>query len=140
MSMHDVEQEAIALAPESGPDPLSRHERGLIGAPVSRLDGPLKVRGEARFAAEFPMDGMAYASLAYSTVASGRIATLDTSEAEAAPGVVLVMTHRNAPRMNAAPGFGTSPLAAAGSTLPVLQDDLVHWNGQPVALVLAETQ
>ncbi|HEY4028430.1 MAG TPA: xanthine dehydrogenase family protein molybdopterin-binding subunit, partial [Candidatus Dormibacteraeota bacterium] len=92
------------------------------------------------FAAEFPMEGMVYASLAYSTVARGRIATLDTSEAEAAPGVVLVMTHRNAPRMNAVPGFGTSPLAAGANGLPILQDDLVHWNGQPIALVLAGTQ
>jgi xanthine dehydrogenase YagR molybdenum-binding subunit len=121
-------------------DPLSRDEQGLIGAPIARLDGPLKVRGEARFAAEFPMAGMVYASLAYSTVARGRLATLDTSAAEAAPGVVLVMTHRNAPRMNAVPPFGTVPLAAAGNSLPIMQDDLVHWNGQPIALVLAETQ
>jgi xanthine dehydrogenase YagR molybdenum-binding subunit len=140
MTMHDVDQEAIALAPEGGSDPLSRHEHGLVGAPISRLDGPPKVRGEARFAAEFPMDGMVYASVAYSTVARGRVATLDTSAAEAAPGVVLVMTHRNAPRMNAVPGFATAPLAAGGSSLPVMQDDLVHWNGHPIALVLAETQ
>ena len=140
MSMHDVEQEAIAIAPERGPDPLSRLERGLIGAPISRLDAPLKVRGEARFAAEFPMDGMVYASVAYSTVARGRIATLDTSAADAASGVVLVMTHRNAPRMNPMPGFGTAPLAAGAHSVPILQDDPVHWNGQPIALVLAETQ
>jgi xanthine dehydrogenase YagR molybdenum-binding subunit len=136
MSIHDI----VAVAPESGPDPLSRREPGLIGAPVSRLDGPLKVRGEAHFAAEFAMEGMLYASVAYSTVARGRIATLDTAEAEAAPGVVLVMTHRNAPRMNPVPAFGTAPLAAGGSSLPILQDDQVHWNGQPIALVLAETR
>jgi xanthine dehydrogenase YagR molybdenum-binding subunit len=140
MSLQDTYQEAIALAPEGGPDPLSRLERGLIGAPISRLDGPRKVRGEARFAAEFSMDGMLYASLAYSTVARGRVATLDTSAAEAAPGVVLVMTHRNAPRMKPLPGFGTAPLAAGAHTVPILQDDPVHWNGQPIALVLAETQ
>ncbi len=68
---------------------------------MSRLDGPLKVKGAARFAAEFPVEGMAYAALAYCTIAKGRIATLDTTAAEAAPGVVLVMTHRNAPRMKA---------------------------------------
>src|SRR5215472_6760986 len=140
MSMQDADHEAIALVPEGGPDPLSRLGRGLIGAPISRLDGPLKVRGEARFAAEFPMDGMVYASVACSTVARGRIATLDTSAAEAAPGVVLVMTHRNAPRMNPMPGFGTAPLAAGAHSVPILQDDPVHWNGQPIAVVLAETQ
>jgi xanthine dehydrogenase YagR molybdenum-binding subunit len=133
-------QDAIAIAPEGGPDPLSLRESGLIGAPISRLDGPLKVRGEARFAAEFPMEGMLYAAIAYSTVARGRIATLDTSAAEAVPGVALVMTHRNAPRMNPVPAFGSGPLAAGVNSLPIMQDDLIHWNGQPIALVLAETQ
>ena len=95
---------AVELAPDAWlpggkPDPLIHHEHGLVGAPVSRLDGPLKVQGKARFAAEFALESMVYATLAYSTISKGRIATLDTSAAEAAPGVVLVMTHRNAPRM-----------------------------------------
>ena len=107
---------------------------------MSRIDGPLKVQGKARFAAEFPMDGMVYAALAYSTIPKGRIATLDTSAAEAAPGVVLVMTYRNAPRMKPTPLFMTSGRAAGGDDLPVMQDDRVHWNGQPIAVVLAETQ
>jgi xanthine dehydrogenase YagR molybdenum-binding subunit len=137
-------QTVIGLAPNSWipggePDPLIHHH-GLIGAPVSRLDGPLKVKGEARFAAEFPVEDMAYAALAYSTIAKGRITTIDTSAAEAAPGVVLVMTHRNAPRMKAPPLLGSAPKAAGQSGLPIMQDDRIHWNGQPIALVLAETQ
>ncbi len=77
---------AVPTAPEgwtpnAGPDPVLRSKHGLIGAQVSRLDGPLKVRGEARFAAEYPMEGMVYASLRYSTIARGRITTLDTSAA-----------------------------------------------------------
>ena len=124
----------------SGPDPLVRTKHGLIGAQVSRLDGALKVRGEARFAAEYVMEGMVYAALRYSTVARGHITSLDTSRAEAAAGVVLVMTHRNAPRMQPPPIFLTAPKAAAGSSLPVMQDDSIHWNGEPVAIVLAETQ
>ncbi len=136
---------AVPTAPEgwtpnAGPDPVLRAKHGLIGAQVSRLDGPLKVRGEARFAAEYPMEGMVYAALRYSTIARGRITTLDTSDAEAAAGVVLVMTHRNAPRMQPPPLFLTAPKAAGGSDLPVMQDDSVHWNGEPVAVVLAETQ
>ena len=133
---------AIPVVPEgkAGPDPLVRAKHGLIGAQVSRLDGPLKVRGEARFAAEYPMEGMVYAALRYSTVARGRITTLDTSAAEAAPGVVLVMTHRNAPRMQPPPVFLTAPKGAGGSDLPVMQDDSIHWNGEPVAVLLAETQ
>ncbi len=92
-------KKAIELAPDSWmpggkPDPLIRSKHGLIGAPISRIDGPLKVQGQATFAAEFPLDGMVYAAVAFSTVPKGRIAALDTGAAEAAPGVVLVMTHR----------------------------------------------
>jgi xanthine dehydrogenase YagR molybdenum-binding subunit len=126
--------------PAAAPDPLVRAQHGLIGAQVSRLDGPLKVRGEARFAAEYLIDGMVYAALRHSTIARGRITTLDTSAAEAAPGVVLVMTYRNAPRMQPPPLFLTGPKAAGGANLPVMQDDSIHWNGEPVAIVLAETQ
>ena len=98
------------------------------------------MRGEARFAAEYVMEGLTYAALRYSTIARGRITALDTSAAEAADGVVLVMTYRNAPRMQPPPLFLTAPKAAAGSDLPVMQDDSIHWNGEPIAVVLAETQ
>ncbi|WP_264479053.1 xanthine dehydrogenase family protein molybdopterin-binding subunit [Acidisoma silvae] len=122
------------LAPEEWipggkPDPLME-AHGLVGAALPRLDGPCKVRGAAAFAAEVAIDDMTYAAFAFSTVAKGRLATLDTSAAEQSPGVILVMTHRNAPRMR--PG-------AAGD-LPLMQDDRIHWNGQPIAVVLAETQ
>jgi xanthine dehydrogenase YagR molybdenum-binding subunit len=138
-------KKAIAIAPNSfipggQPDPIIRHKHGLIGASVSRVDGPLKVSGRAAFAAEFPMGRMTYAALKYSTIARGRIVEIDTAAAEAAPGVVLVMTHKNAPRLNPAPAFMTKPKAVAGDDVPVMQDDQIHWNGQPVALVLAETQ
>ena len=135
----------VPLAPDSWipggvPDPLITHKHGLIGTPVSRLDGSLKVKGAAPFAAEIPLDGMVYAALSYSSIARGRIDTLDTAAAEVAPGVVLVMTHRNAPRMNKPAVFGTSPTAVGPSDLAIMQDDRIHWNGQPVAVVLAETQ
>jgi xanthine dehydrogenase YagR molybdenum-binding subunit len=137
-------QAAIRLAPESWlpggtPDPLiAKH--GAMGAPISRIDGPLKVAGKARFAAEVQVDGLLYAAVAFSTVARGRIATIDTAAAEAAPGVALVMTYRNAPRMKPPALFGTSATAAGPSNLPVMQDAEIHWNGQPVAVVLADTQ
>ena len=139
-----VMKKAIELAPDAWlpggtPDPLM-HKHGTIGQAVSRIDGPLKVGGKARFAAEVPMEGLVYVALAYSTIARGRIVTLDTSEAEAAPGVVLVMTHHNAPRMKAPALMMTKPKAAGSSDLPIMQDDEIHWNGQPIALVLAETQ
>ncbi len=140
-----VMKKAVQLAPDSWmpggrPDPLITHKHGLIGAPVSRLDGALKVRGAARFAAEFPLETMAYAALLYSTIAKGRIASIDVTEAEAAPGVVLVMTYHNAPRLKAPPLFGTAAKASAGDSIPVMQDERIHWNGQPVAVVLAASQ
>ncbi|BCB17791.1 dehydrogenase [Bosea sp. ANAM02] len=136
---------AVALAPDSWipggePDPLIEQRHGHVGKPVSRLDGPLKVTGGASFAAEFPMEGMVYAAVAYSTVAKGRIAELDTAAAEAAPGVVLVMTHRNTPRLKPTPVFLSAQKASGGDALPVMQDGQIHWNGQPLAVVLADTQ
>lgn len=140
-----VAKKAIEIAPDNWvpggkPDPLIRQKHGLIGAPVSRRDGEFKVKGEATFAAEFPEDGLLYASLAYSSIAKGRIASLDTRAAEAAPGVALVMTHRNAPKMKPTPLFNSSPKAAGPSSLPIMQDASVHWNGESVAVVLAESQ
>jgi xanthine dehydrogenase YagR molybdenum-binding subunit len=140
-----VVKKAIALAPDSWipggkPDPLIHHKHGLIGAAVSRIDGPLKVSGKAQFCAEFPMERLTYAALQYSTIARGRIIDIDIAAAEAAPGVALVMTHRNAPKLNPAPPFMSQPKAGGPDDLPVMQDDRVHWNGQPVAVVLAETQ
>lgn len=138
-------QKAIALAPDTWipggvPDPLIRERHGHTGKPVSRIDGPLKVAGAAPFAAEFPVDRMTYAAVLFSTIARGRIASLETTAAEQAPGVVLVMTYRNAPRMQPMPLFMSSAKAGGGNDLPILQDPEVHWNGQPIALVLAETQ
>lgn len=135
-----VEKAPDAWMPNSDPDPLSGSRGKLIGAPVSRVDGALKVQGQAPYAAEFVFDNMTYAALAYSTIPKGRIATLDTSAAEAAPGVVLVLTHRNAPKMQPIPLFLTQNKAMGGENLAVMQDDKIYWNGQPVALVLAETQ
>jgi xanthine dehydrogenase YagR molybdenum-binding subunit len=144
-AMQTAMAKLVPFAPDSwipggASDPLIGRKHGLIGTPVSRLDGPLKVRGAARFAAEVPLENMVYAALVYGTIPSGRIATLDTQAAEAAPGVVLVMTYRNAPRLKSPAPFGSSPTAAAASDLPIMQDDRLHWNGQPIAVVLAETQ
>jgi xanthine dehydrogenase YagR molybdenum-binding subunit len=128
------------IVPGGISDPLIARRDGLIGTEVSRVDGAAKVTGTAPFAAEIVLDDMLYASLAHSTIARGKITVLDTSAAERAPGVVLVMTHQNAIAMKAIPYFLAAPKSAAGNDLPVMQDGLVHWNGQPIAVVLAETQ
>ncbi|MFL6600485.1 MAG: xanthine dehydrogenase family protein molybdopterin-binding subunit [Steroidobacteraceae bacterium] len=140
MSVLGKVTEALAkVMPNKGPDPLLE-SRGVIGQPLSRLDGPLKVSGMARFTAEVPFDNLAYASLVLSTIAKGRIVRIHSDAARTVTGVITVMTHENAPRMNAPPQMFTNPDTAAASNLPVMQDDRVHWNGQPVALVMAESQ
>lgn len=143
--MQSAMAKVVALAPDSWmpggePDPLIRHQHGHVGKPVSRIDGPLKVSGAALFAAEFPLEDMVYAAIVYSKIAKGRITSLDVQAAEKAPGVVLVMTYRNAPRLKPAPLFMSDPKAAAGDSIPVLQDEKIYWNGQPIAIVLADTQ
>ncbi len=140
-----VVKKAVALAPDrmmpgGKPDPLIESRDGLIGRSVSRVDGPLKVRGEAKFAAEFPLENMVYAAVVFSTIPKGRVASFDLVAAEEAPGVVFVMTHQNAPEIKAMSFFGEAGKAASGDDLPVFQDDRVRWNGQPVAVVLAQTQ
>ena len=126
--------------PGGTPDPLI-DKRVNLGTQQSRIDGPDKVRGIARFAAEVPMDGLLYAALVHSTIARGRISELDVSVAEAATGVALVMTHRNAPKMALPPPIGLTNLKAAGNNiLPIMQDAVIRWNGQTVAVVLAQTQ
>lgn len=126
--------------PGGTPDPLI-DRRVALGGQQSRIDGPDKVRGAARFAAEVAMADLLYAAFVHSTIARGRIADLDVSDAEAAPGVALVMTYRNAPRIGVPPPIGLTNLKAAGNhTLPIMQDPEIHWNGQVVAVVLAETR
>ena len=136
---------AVRVAPEAWlpgglPDPLIVRRGGHVGRPMARVDGVPKVTGSATFAAEYAHPGMVYAALAYGTVATGRIETLDVEAAEGAEGVLLVMTYRNALRMRPMPRFFSAALAVGNDDLPIMQDDRVLWNGQPIALVLADTQ
>jgi xanthine dehydrogenase YagR molybdenum-binding subunit len=129
----------LRLMPDKAPDPLIG-SGGAVGQPVSRVDGPLKVTGKARFAAEVPFENLAFAALVYSSIARGSIASIDTAEAEAAAGVLLAMTYKNAPRLKAPLMMVADAKGAAGSNLPVMQDAKVRWNGEPVACIVAETQ
>ena len=110
----------------------------FIGQPVSRVDGRQKVTGRARYAAEFHVPGQAHGAIVRSTVANGRIASIDSAAAERAPGVVAVLTHRNAPRLAYREHRGAVD-PDVGERLHVLQDDRVSHQGQPIALVIAET-
>src|SRR5438876_5050178 len=109
-----------------------------IGQPISRVDGRQKVTGGATYAAEFDVPGQAHGAIVRSTIANGRIASIDTAAAERAPGVVTVLTHRNAPRL-AYRAHKAVVDPDVGERLHVLQDDHVHHQGQPIALVIADT-
>ena len=109
-----------------------------IGQSVSRIDGRQKVTGRATYAAEFVVPGHAHAAIVRSRIANGRVANIDTSAAERAGGVIAVLTHRNSPRLAYRPHkAGVDP--AVGERLHVLQNDRINHQGQPVALVIAET-
>ena len=117
-----------------------------IGKPVSRVDGRLKVTGGARYAAEFKQQNVAHGVLVMSTIANGRIKSIDTKPAERAPGVLGVITHLNAPRLqfpervmgpNRVVDDGVAPWV--GRSLPVLQSDTIYFNAQPIGVVVAET-
>ena len=107
-----------------------------IGAPLDRVDGPLKVSGQAHYTGDLALPGMAHAVLVTSTIASGRVAAIDTGAAERAPGVVAVITHANAMRL---PQDGKAAKPPDGRVLSLLQDDAVAYANQPIALVVAET-
>ncbi|HWY95440.1 MAG TPA: xanthine dehydrogenase family protein molybdopterin-binding subunit [Steroidobacteraceae bacterium] len=107
-----------------------------IGQPISRIDGRLKVTGGARYTADIAPETIVHAAIVYSTIANGRIVSIDTAAAESAPGVLAVLTHKNMQRMKALPW---SHLHPQGQTYLPLQDDQIHYAGQPVALVIAAT-
>jgi len=111
---------------------------GVIGKPLPRVDGRAKVTGSARYAADFNQPGQVYAVIVSATVGLGRVTGIDSTAIEAMPGIIAVITHRNAPRL--AYGEHKSYIdPAVGERLHVLQDDRVRFYGQPVAIVVADT-
>jgi CO/xanthine dehydrogenase Mo-binding subunit len=108
----------------------------IIGEPVDRVDGPLKVTGSALYPSDFTFPDLTHAVLVQSTIAAGTITGIDAAEAEAAPGVLAVITHLNAPPLVAGPTarFDTAP------TSPPLKDNRIGHRGQHVAVVVAQTR
>ena len=106
--------------------------------PTPRIDGRLKVTGEARYASDTPLADPAYAFLATSAIARGRITNIDDGDSRAVPGVLDILTHRNI-------GDAIKPTKLfsdggyVGSTIMPLASDQIWHGGQIVAVVLAET-
>ncbi len=111
---------------------------GLIGKPIDRVDGRLKVTGQATYTGDVRLPGMTHAVFVGSGIASGRIARIDTTAAERAPGVVLVLTHHNRGPLGEMPS-GVDGRSLPAEPSPPLEDDQIRYYGQFVALVVAET-
>jgi xanthine dehydrogenase YagR molybdenum-binding subunit len=152
INRRDILQGAVALGAagtaagsahgQQSSTPVQRESRSMtpyIGTPTSRVDGRTKVTGEARYAADFNSDRLAYGAVVASTVPTGRVKRIDTSYAERVTGVIKVVTHENRPPMaekNDAYKDDVAP--EEGAAYRPLYDGRVMFNGQPVALVLAD--
>src|SRR6201991_3561505 len=117
-------------------NPANVRHGSNIGQPLTRRDGVLKVRGEARYAADNHPPGMLYAVMAVAGIARGRVAFLDVPAAKAHPGVVEVMTSTHKPPLAEDPDAKTNPFMFR---LDLLQNDRVRYANQPIAVVIAET-
>src|SRR6266851_8963973 len=107
----------------------------ILGAPVDRVDGPLKVTGAAPYPSDVTLPGLVHAALVHATIAVGTITRIDTTRAEAAPGVLAVITHENAPALPEGPMTQLGPSAR----FP-LKDSRVLFHRQQVAIVVAQTR
>ena len=107
----------------------------VIGAPLDRVDGPLKVTGAAPYPSDFTYPGLTHAVLVQSTIAAGTITGIDAAGAQAAPGVLAVITHENAPAL------AEAPVGPLGPPPPFpLRDNRIAHHGQHVAVVVANTR
>lgn len=117
-------------------DLIDIYDKGFI--PADRVDGKDKVTGAAKYSAEYNLPNMAYGVFAESTITKGTIESMDTKAAENAPGVIAVITHLNA---DTVPGWNaTDPKDQhANRPLRILFDSHIYHNGQPIAMVIADT-
>ncbi|MBL7741055.1 MAG: xanthine dehydrogenase family protein molybdopterin-binding subunit [Chitinophagaceae bacterium] len=107
---------------------------------LDRVDGIQKVTGKAKYSYEYDFPGMVYGVLAGSTIAKGTMTVIDTKAAANAPGVIEVITHLNCPEV---PGYKRTPeqekAPAIRQGYRVFSDNIIRFNGQPIALVIADT-
>ncbi|MET0792786.1 MAG: molybdopterin cofactor-binding domain-containing protein, partial [Polyangiaceae bacterium] len=106
-----------------------------VGRAIDRVDGPLKVTGKAQYAAEIPVANVAHALIVTSPVGRGQLLAVDTRAAENTPGVLHVITSTNAPSL---PG-AKAKADPNDRLLQLLQEDQIHYNDQPIAVVVASS-
>ena len=117
-------------------------QAGVVGQPLSRVDGWAKVTGHATYSAEYnQLPGLVHAVLKTSDVAKGRVQRIDTSAAQRAPGVLAIFTHENLPKLAKTPNSpdDKKTLASAPMSFFPMASDQVYYAGQPVAVVVADT-
>lgn len=118
---------------------MSVIEQLHVGRPTSRVDGRLKVTGKAQYAAEYPTNGMLYGYIVSSTIAAGHISSMDLTAARRMPGVVEIFTHENRGKAAWLDRKWRDDVAPPGHPFRPLHSDRILFDGQPVALVVAET-
>lgn len=106
------------------------NRKKFIGESINRIDGLLKVTGAAEYATDYKIPNPAFAVIFKSEIAAGKITEIDTSAAEKASGVLAVITHKNAPKLNEKGGIRGGGL---------LQNENVEYFGQTIGVVVAET-
>lgn len=107
-------------------------EKRILKDDNDRVDGILKVTGQAKYFAEYELPGLTYGVLVTSTITKGKITALDTKAAEKAPGVIAVISHLNKPSATAYEQEG-------GPQMKIFYTDKIFYNGQPIAIVVANT-
>jgi len=113
-------------------------DKPFVGTPVDRVDGRLKVTGQAQYTADTPVEHVAYAVMVTSTIARGKIGSIDSSEAREVAGVLQIFTHENSPRFTQPEADFMNALVPAQSFMPLQSDEIIHY-GQQIAVVVAET-
>ena len=107
-------------------------EKRILKDGNDRVDGVYKVTGKAKYFAEYELPGLTYGVLVTSTITKGKITSLDTKAAAKAPGVIAVLSHLNKP---SAPAYEQE----GGPAMKIFYTDKIFFNGQPIALVVANT-
>jgi xanthine dehydrogenase YagR molybdenum-binding subunit len=110
-------------------------KKDTIGEPLSRVDGRLKVTGGAKYSGEYKFPNLTYAVLVPATITNGTVTAVDIRAAKYAPGVLAVITPFNATKV---PGYQPDAKKPVKG-LKLFNDNQIHFNGQPIALVVADT-
>jgi xanthine dehydrogenase YagR molybdenum-binding subunit len=110
-----------------------------IGRPTSRVDGRLKVTGQAKYAAEYAAHQMLYGVVVSSTIAAGHLRSLDVDRARAVPGVVEIFTHENRAKVARLDRSWRDEVAPPGHPFRPLDSGHILFDGQPIALIVAES-